>query len=34
MIRDANLPLCANKFSKEFEGCKVISLIDFFFSYN
>jgi len=33
-IRDANLPLYANKFSKEFIGYKVISLVDFFSSYN
>jgi len=33
-IRDANLPLYANEFSKEFAGCKVISLVDFFFRYN
>ena len=33
-IRDANLPLYANEFSKEFARCKVISLVDFFSSYN
>ena len=33
-IRDANLPLYANKFSEEFARYKVISLIDFFSSYN
>ena len=33
-IRDANLPPCANKFSKEFARCKVISLVDFFSSYD
>ena len=33
-IRDANLPLYANKFSKEITGYKVISLVDFFSSYN
>ena len=34
MIRDTNLPLYTNKFSKEFTGCKVISLVDFFSGYN
>ena len=33
-IRDANLPLYANEFSKEFAGYKVISLVDFFLGYN
>jgi len=33
-IRDANLPLCADEFSKEFAGYKVMSLVDFFSSYN
>ena len=33
-IRDANLLLYANEFSKEFMGCKVISLVDFFSSYD
>ena len=33
-IRDANLPLYANEFSKEFTRCKVMSLVDFFSSYN
>jgi len=33
-IRDVNLLLYANEFSKEFVGCKVISLVDFFSSYN
>ena len=33
-IRDVNLPLYANEFSKEFAGCKVISLVDFFSGYN
>ena len=33
-IRDANLPLYANKFSKEFAKYKVIFLVDFFSSYN
>ena len=28
-IRDANLPPYANEFSKEFAGCKVMSLVDF-----
>ena len=34
IIRDVNLLLCANKFSKEFARYKVISLVDFFSSYN
>ena len=34
IIKDTNLPLYANKFSKEFIGYKVISLVDFFSSYN
>ena len=33
-IRDVNLPLYTNKFSKEFIGYKVISLVDFFSGYN
>ena len=33
-IRAVNLPLYANKFSKEFARCKVISLVDFFSNYN
>ena len=33
-IRDTNLPLYANEFSEEFAGCKVMSLVDFFSSYN
>ena len=33
-IRDANLPPCADKFSEEFAGCKVMTLVDFFSSYN
>ena len=33
-IKDINLPLYTNEFSEEFTGYKVISLIDFFFSYN
>jgi hypothetical protein len=33
-IRDANLLLYANEFSKEFIGYKVISLVDFFSRYN
>ena len=33
-IRDINLLLYTNKFSKEFTGYKVISLVDFFSSYN
>ena len=32
--RDVNLLLYANKFSKEFAGYKVISLVDFFLGYN
>ena len=33
-IRDANLPPYANKFSKKFARYKVMSLVDFFSSYN
>jgi len=33
-IRDVNLPLYTNEFSEEFAGCKVMSLVDFFSSYN
>jgi len=33
-IRDANLPLYTNEFSKEFIGYKVISLVNFFSRYN
>ena len=34
IIRDANVPLSIDKFSKEFARCKIASLIDFFFKYN
>ena len=34
IIRDVNLLLYTNKFSKEFIGYKVISLVDFFSGYN
>ena len=34
IIRDINLLLYTNKFSKEFIGYKVISLVDFFSGYN
>ena len=33
-IRDANVPLLVNKFSKEFAKCKIASLINFFSEYN
>jgi len=33
-IRDANLPPCADEFSEEFAGCKVMSLVDFFSGYD
>ena len=33
-IRDINLPLYTDEFSKEFIGYKVMSLIDFFSKYN
>jgi hypothetical protein len=33
-IKDTNLPPYVNKFSKEFIGYRIISLIDFFFNYN
>ena len=33
-IRDANIPLSANEFSKEFAGCAISSLIDFFLGYD
>jgi len=33
-IRDANLPLVVDEFSKEFAGMSVASLIDFFSGYD
>ena len=33
-VRDANLPPSADKFSEEFAGCQVASLIDFFSGYD
>jgi hypothetical protein len=33
-VRDANLPLNLDKFSEEFTGCHIVSLIDFFSRYN
>ncbi len=34
IIKDANLPPSVNKFFKEFVGCIIASLIDFFSDYN
>lgn len=34
IVRDTNLPFSANKFSKEFAGCAISSLIDFFLSHD
>ena len=33
-IQDANLPPSADKFSEEFAGCTILSLIDFFSGYD
>ncbi len=33
-IREANLPSSADQFSEEFAGCTILSLIDFFSSYD
>jgi hypothetical protein len=33
-VRDANLPLNLDEFSKEFAGCQIISLINFFLGYD
>jgi hypothetical protein len=34
MIRDINLPLSIDKFSEYFSGYVIISLVDYFSSYN
>ena len=33
-VQDANLPLSVNEFSKEFAGCQIALIIDFFFGYD
>jgi hypothetical protein len=33
-IQDANLPPSVDEFSKEFAGCQIASMIDFFSGYN
>ena len=33
-IRNANLPPFIDRFSEEFAGCVIASLIDFFFNYD
>jgi hypothetical protein len=34
IVQDANLPLSVDEFSKEFTGCQIASIIDFFFRYD